>query len=195
MELQRDGGDAWTRRARFPHFLNESFVVLCRPRFSRRIPSFVLPWGQHASYISPPILTHTPSPPFVSLSSVLTGFSVTMATHVCLLRLLPALTSCPVSLDHSPPGIPLCLCAAGCLCVPLACLLLLTLCLFVCLLSVSAWLSCLAVCQHQSLSCVCFLSHKFFLFINHSLFSLQLTGCLSGHWAVPPLIPLLFLLC
>lgn len=146
--------------------------------------------------ISPPLNPHSPSsPPPPTITNTTTSFSLAPLSWFQCYHGDTCLSPLFCYLFHVLPcftgSVSLCVCLSHSLfvCVPLACLSLLALCLFVfCFMYLHGRLTgCFSV---SVPACVCFLSHSFFSF------SLRLTGCLSGHQAFPPLIPpLLFLLC
>lgn len=145
---------------------------------SLRIPPFVLPWGRHASYI--PLNPHHHHCHhhhlcffFFPLHPLLTGFSVTMATHVCLLsacylfHILPCLTGsvCLSVCLSAHLSVTLSACWLF-VCPWLAFLCLLFVCLFL-VFYVSAWLSVwLFSCVRP---CLCLLSVSLLFFCFFSL--------------------------
>lgn len=158
--------------------LNVAFVLFCacRPLFLSQELSVCVTMGT-ACFLylflltPPPLNLHRIS---FSLHPLLSGFSVTIATHVCL----------PATCFTCRPVCSASLSATGCwhaLCLPFCCCCCCL--LFVYLFCVHSWLS--VCCVHLCLCLLCLFSPPLFL-----------PGCLSGHQAVPPLIPsLLFLLC
>lgn len=118
----------------------------------------------------PPHSHHQPSPtPLpLSLSLPFPGFSVTMATHVCLLSCVTCFTCCPVSLGQS-------------LCVSVCLILCLSVCpwlAFLCLLFVYLF-SVLCICTTVWLAVFLCLSLPVFAFCL-ILFSLFLSGSLAA---------------